>query len=280
LDEIVNEMEAFLAGSGSPEAKPPLQNTTPRTKAHVQIPNGSEVTDGNINAPASVVTEKSTAPKGSEDDRIQLSGVSTTPSQEVDESQTPPPTIETGTGLTEVPTESMEDLTVSQESPSSERILGKSTGASNGHVQLQPPIPEERQASQSDPSVVLPIPVTGRVGDPVDPANIPHPPFYIFGPNIQDDEFHAVWSKGQTLIVSDLLQKFEVKWNPSYFIDIYGHNDCVLVECHGDENRRVFVENFFVEFGAYETREKHCWKLKVLFCGLLSSQYSILYNRL
>ncbi|KIJ24295.1 hypothetical protein M422DRAFT_39224, partial [Sphaerobolus stellatus SS14] len=112
-----------------------------------------------------------------------------------------------------------------------------------------------------NPSVAMPPPATGRYGDPFDPAQIPKAPFYLFQRYISDEQFRAIWATGQPLVVSDLLDNFSIRWTPQYFVDNFGHNKCLILDCHTDENKSVLVENFFSQFGKYTGRNK-CWKLK------------------
>ncbi|KIJ32351.1 hypothetical protein M422DRAFT_184660 [Sphaerobolus stellatus SS14] len=112
-----------------------------------------------------------------------------------------------------------------------------------------------------NPSVAMPPPATGRYGDPFDPAQIPKAPFYLFQRYISDEQFRAIWATGQPLVVSDLLDNFSIRWTPQYFVDNFGHNKCLILDCHTDENKSVLVENFFSQFGRYTGRNK-CWKLK------------------
>ncbi|KIJ32363.1 hypothetical protein M422DRAFT_52928 [Sphaerobolus stellatus SS14] len=68
----------------------------------------------------------------------------------------------------------------------------------------------------SNPSELLP-PTMGRYGDPLDPAQIPKAPFCLFSKNILDEQFRAIWAIRQSLVVSDLLDNFSIKWTPHYF---------------------------------------------------------------
>ena len=76
--------------------------------------------------------------------------------------------------------------------------------------------------------------------------------------------FPDIWALGLPLVVTDVLSKFKIKWTPEYFIQKYGSQNCLIIECQTEMNRRVTVGEFFSWFGRYEGRE-NCWKLKVIF---------------
>jgi [histone H3]-dimethyl-L-lysine9 demethylase len=80
---------------------------------------------------------------------------------------------------------------------------------------------------------------------------------------LTDDVFRLLWAKGQPLVVTGLLNKFQIQWTPEYFIEKYNSQSCLIIECQTDVNRRVTVGDFFAMFGKYENRTE-CWKLKVL----------------
>jgi lysine-specific demethylase 3 len=79
---------------------------------------------------------------------------------------------------------------------------------------------------------------------------------------LTDDVFRAVWSRGEPIVVTGILPKFKVSWEPDYFIEKYNSQNCLIIECRTDVNKRVTVGEFFSWFGKYEERTD-CWKLKV-----------------
>lgn len=114
-------------------------------------------------------------------------------------------------------------------------------------------------------------------------ADIPtHPPVEQLAPNNGDgpaaipshvikqfteaevnyDSFRKLWARGEPLMVTGLLSKFQIKWNPDYFIEHYFSQSCLVIECQSDVNKRVTVGEFFQDFGNYEGR-RDTWKLKV-----------------
>ena len=74
--------------------------------------------------------------------------------------------------------------------------------------------------------------------------------------------FDKIWSLGEPFVVTNVLHKFNLRWTPEYFIEKYGKESCLILECQTDTNKRVTVEQFFGKFGYYEGR-KETWKLKV-----------------
>lgn len=74
--------------------------------------------------------------------------------------------------------------------------------------------------------------------------------------------FPSIWALGEPLVVTDLKSKFKINWTPEYFMEKYGNQSCLIIECQTDVNKRITVGEFFKDFGKYEGRED-CWKLKV-----------------
>ena len=110
------------------------------------------------------------------------------------------------------------------------------------------------------------------VSDPRPPAYVPSPndpPLtptwpvaYFDDAALTEDRFARLWAMGAPLVVTDLLGKFHLQWTPKYFIDAYGQQNCIILNCQQDSNKRVTVGEFFSWFGNFEGR-KECWKLKV-----------------
>ena len=74
--------------------------------------------------------------------------------------------------------------------------------------------------------------------------------------------FTSLWILGVPILVKDVLPRFKLTWTPEYFIQQYGDQSCLVIECQTDINKRVSVREFFEQFGKYEGRTE-CWKLKV-----------------
>ncbi|KAJ4472037.1 hypothetical protein J3R30DRAFT_1021976 [Lentinula aciculospora] len=67
--------------------------------------------------------------------------------------------------------------------------------------------------------------------------------------------FQKIWKKGTPILVTEVGQRFRIRWTPEYFIKEYGDQSCLIIECQTDTNRRVTVSDFFAEFGKYADRE-------------------------
>lgn len=74
--------------------------------------------------------------------------------------------------------------------------------------------------------------------------------------------FSPIWTLGDPLVVTGILEKFKMRWTPEMFIEMYGDQTCLIIECQTDVNKRITVGEFFRWFGNYEGRTE-CWKLKV-----------------
>lgn len=77
-----------------------------------------------------------------------------------------------------------------------------------------------------------------------------------------DESFHDLWLRGNPIVVHGLCSKFKRKWSPSFFIEHYGKETCIIVDCQTDKREETTVAEFFASFGKYKGREG-CWKLKV-----------------
>lgn len=78
---------------------------------------------------------------------------------------------------------------------------------------------------------------------------------------LTEERFRSLWSEGHPLVVTGLLPKFKLSWDPDYFVHKYGSQSCLILECQTDVNKRITVGEFFSQFGKYEGRTE-CWKLK------------------
>jgi lysine-specific demethylase 3 len=96
------------------------------------------------------------------------------------------------------------------------------------------------------------------------PASLYDPASPNSAPNSSSMSFASLWERGVPLLVKDVLPRFNMPWNPDFFMETYGDESCLIVECQTDENKRVSVREFFGWFGKYEKRT-NCWKLKVSF---------------
>ena len=76
--------------------------------------------------------------------------------------------------------------------------------------------------------------------------------------------FSTLWRHGVPILVKDVLPRFKLTWTPEYIMQQYGDQNCLVIECQTDMNKRISVKEFFEMFGKYDGR-KECWKLKVCF---------------
>ncbi|TFY75292.1 hypothetical protein EWM64_g8720 [Hericium alpestre] len=102
------------------------------------------------------------------------------------------------------------------------------------------PAPEPRPALPDTPSHETPVFADDALTEPI---------------------FREHWARGLPIMVTGLLPKFRIQWTPQYFIDTYGNEPCVIVECQTHETKSVNVGEFFRMFGRPEGR-MGCWKLK------------------
>ncbi|KAJ7122900.1 hypothetical protein C8R44DRAFT_784877 [Mycena epipterygia] len=79
--------------------------------------------------------------------------------------------------------------------------------------------------------------------------------------DLTEEIFRPLWAQGDPLLVTNVGHKLKTKWSPEYFIEKYGFQNCLIIECQTDANKRTTVAEFFRDFGKYEGRTE-CWKLK------------------
>lgn len=100
--------------------------------------------------------------------------------------------------------------------------------------------------------------------DPIDPSGVGTLPFHVFSAGgLTEEIFTPLWAKGQTVVVTGLLDIFQFQWTPDEFIRRYGSQTCHVVDCYDNNQTPIAmnVERFFSQFGHYDGR-KTCWKLK------------------
>ena len=106
------------------------------------------------------------------------------------------------------------------------------------------------------------------------PADLYDPPRVSNSSSTPSPAFASLWRLGLPLLVKGVLERFKIRWTPQYFIERYGTQPCLIIECQTEANSRVTVAQFFGQFGQYKDR-KECWKLKVrsrsfLFISLMT----------
>ena len=110
------------------------------------------------------------------------------------------------------------------------------------------------------PESISSIPIYRLQIIPASLYDVPEAPLSY--PNKPSVAFSTLWEQGVPLLVKDILPRFKLRWTPEYFMERYGDQTCLIVECQTDENKRVNVRDFFAMFGKY-TERTGCWKLKV-----------------
>ena len=127
-------------------------------------------------------------------------------------------------------------------------------------------------SSQLEPDANIGIDPEARrdLDDPIDPTNISGLPFYTFTKdNLKETVFQKLWAKGEAIVVTGLLDSFEIRWTPEWFTHTYGREVCEVVNCETGEATETNVAEFFALFGN-DDREKNLLKLKV--CNARSSE--------
>ncbi|KAF3199972.1 hypothetical protein TWF106_001235 [Orbilia oligospora] len=77
-------------------------------------------------------------------------------------------------------------------------------------------------------------------------------PVFEFTAELFDEgAFKDIWSMhGRPIIIKDCLDRFNLPWDPEYFINNHGHEDCTLVQtCPPFKNYVTKVARFFEQFG-------------------------------
>jgi [histone H3]-dimethyl-L-lysine9 demethylase len=131
---------------------------------------------------------------------------------------------------------------------------GSSTKPTSSHKDSA--IPPQSSSFATSDLVPLSQPL---LTSPVTPTLTPR---YFTDAELTDDVFRETWKLGEPMVVTDLLKKFTLQWTPEYFKTKYGSQNCLILECQNDVNKRMTVGEFFDLFGKYEGR-RDCWKLKV-----------------
>ncbi|KAI1797007.1 hypothetical protein LXA43DRAFT_985519 [Ganoderma leucocontextum] len=120
---------------------------------------------------------------------------------------------------------------------------------------LAAPLPAPSTSSGTESSTVGPPSLGGEAIPSHDTATLSHI-------QLTEEVFHQVWSSGDPIVVTGVLEKFHVQWTPEYFRSNYGHQKCTIVECQSEISKEVTVARFFSLFGNYENRSRSNWKLK------------------
>ncbi|KAF8556275.1 Clavaminate synthase-like protein [Imleria badia] len=137
---------------------------------------------------------------------------------------------------------------------------GVSVDASNSEIPAPSTLGEAAQVHSAGGEVAptQPPPNTNSTESPEIPC---HHTITLPDAELTEHVFRPLWVKGEPLVVTGLLPKFQIQWTPEYFLQKYNSQSCLILECQSDVNKRVTVGEFFSWFGKYEGRVE-CWKLK------------------
>ncbi|KAH7930065.1 Clavaminate synthase-like protein [Leucogyrophana mollusca] len=121
-----------------------------------------------------------------------------------------------------------------------------------------PPTEGDQTDNGAPPASTGPAPEEQSIPSPDESS---HATVTLADSELTEEIFRPLWAKGDPLVVTGLLNKFQIQWTPEYFKEKYNSQSCLILECQTDVNKRVSVGEFFSWFGKYEGRAE-CWKLK------------------
>ena len=139
------------------------------------------------------------------------------------------------------------------------------TTSSTSELVSSPLLPISPSTSASELSQILKSKSPALSTNPIIPEDdIPfHPTVTFSDSTLTEETFRQVWVEGRPLVVKGVLDKFDIKWTPQYFIEKYGDHSCLVVDCVTEARRDVTVGWFFGLFGKYDERDSsRVWKLK------------------
>jgi hypothetical protein len=82
----------------------------------------------------------------------------------------------------------------------------------------------------------------------------------------QTPAFESAFGQETPIVVTDVFSKLQGKYDPGYFIRLYGSEPVTLMDCDTGRTRASKVASFFQDFGS-GVRRQSIEKLKV--CSLL-----------
>jgi hypothetical protein len=90
--------------------------------------------------------------------------------------------------------------------------------------------------------------------------------------DISESEFQSLWGLGEPIILTGCLERFKVSWTPKHFIQQYGNDECMLVNCKTDKTVDTTVGSFFSQFLSTDEPKK---PLKLKVCTYCSGLWSL-----
>ncbi|KAI5812413.1 hypothetical protein BZA77DRAFT_308070 [Pyronema omphalodes] len=90
------------------------------------------------------------------------------------------------------------------------------------------------------------------------PSYLPVPSAHYKDIDLQT--FQCLWRKGGVpLVLTNMLERFQLPWSPQYFIDEHGPEYCLIHDCSDDTFHETHVSAFFARFGGKHDKS---YKLK------------------
>lgn len=86
---------------------------------------------------------------------------------------------------------------------------------------------------------------------PLDPAGLAEqnrPFMRLAVTDLSDEVFSQLWTKGEPLVIDNVGSRLTMAWNPTTFVDRFGHEKCVVVDCQWDTKAKSTVGEFFERF--------------------------------
>ncbi|WVN88947.1 uncharacterized protein L203_104162 [Cryptococcus depauperatus CBS 7841] len=107
-------------------------------------------------------------------------------------------------------------------------------------------------------TTLLPSPFGSSLMDPIDPAGLQRQsqPFVLISTLALDNPtFHALWSRGEPIVVNELSSLMKEQWTPGRFAKQFEKQECSLVDCQTDCYMEGMVGEFFEMFGRRKVEE-------------------------
>lgn len=85
--------------------------------------------------------------------------------------------------------------------------------------------------------------------------------------------FNKLWSAGQVIVVTGMMDRFELRWTPEYFTSKYAEEACNMLDSNAPHHppRPTTVGQFFLNFGQTPSANQTVWKLRVSLIPILCS---------
>jgi len=114
----------------------------------------------------------------------------------------------------------------------------KGKGKQKRATRSRPPLSEAEIEMLYDASKTLP-----REPDPAELNS--HPFMYVESERLDNDLFDQLWSRGEPLVVNNLLHKLKLEWTPDAFIRRFGPDRCYVLDCQTEKVKEMRTGQFF-----------------------------------